>query len=314
MAISVGCGDEGDGSEKRSGSAFARSIQNAQEVTVSDFPAVSGRSLQELGGQLQSVQMGLATSVFTEGESRLAFGMVGTDNSFIYGKTAVYIAPTPSAPARGPFLAPADPLVIEPPFRSRNAATESDAIAAIYGARLRLRPGRYAVLAMTKPPTGPPVGGGVTIEVARSSPIPEVGERPPPVDTETVASAGGDIESIETRVPEDDMHEENFADVVGKKPVVLLFATPALCQTRVCGPVTDIAAQLQKEYGDRATFIHQEVYRQNEVPKGLREPLRRFGLQTEPWLFTFDSEGRVAARIEGSFGTQAFRNAVEAAL
>ena len=73
------------------------------------------------------------------------------------------------------------------------------------------------------------------------------------------------------------MHAENFADVLGKKPVVLLMATPALCQTRVCGPVTDIAAQLQKEYGDRATFIHQEVYEDNDVQKGLREPLRRFG-------------------------------------
>ncbi len=130
---------------------------------------------------------------------------------------------------------------------------------------------------------------GPPVDVTASGRIPAVGERPPRVDTETVTSAGGDTESIETRVPADDMHEENFADVVGKKPVVLLFATPALCQTRVCGPVTDIAAQLQKEYGDRATFIHQEVYEQNKVEKGLREPLRRFGLQSEPWLFTFDA-------------------------
>ena len=76
----------------------------------------------------------------------------------------------------------------------------------------------------------------------------------------------------------------------------------------------DIGAQLQKEYGDRATFIHQEVYEDNEVQKGLREPLRQFGLSTEPWLFTFSRDGRVAARLEGSFGNRAFREAVEAAL
>jgi hypothetical protein len=110
------------------------------------------------------------------------------------------------------------------------------------------------------------------------------------------------------------MHEENFADVLGEKPVVLLMATPALCQTRVCGPVTDIAAQLQEEYGDRATSIHQEVYEDNDVSKGLREPLRRFGLETEPWLFTIGADGRVAARLERSFGNGAFREAVEAAL
>ena len=119
---------------------------------------------------------------------------------------------------------------------------------------------------------------------------------------------------LDTRDPPDEMHEENFVDVLGEKPVVLLMATPALCQTRVCGPVTDIAAQLQEEYGDRATFIHQEVYEDNDVQKGLREPLRQFKLTTEPWLFTFRSDGRVAARLEGSFGNNAFREAVEAAL
>jgi hypothetical protein len=97
---------------------------------------------------------------------------------------------------------------------------------------------------------------------------------PPRVETETVTSSGGDIKSIETRDPADDMHEENFADALGEKPVALLMATPALCQTRVCGPVTDIAAQFQKEYGDRVTFIHQEVYEDNDVQKGLRAPLR----------------------------------------
>jgi hypothetical protein len=169
------------------------------------------------------------------------------------------------------------------------------------------------VLVVTKTRKGL-VGGATYIKVKRSSPIPAVGERPPRVATETVTSAGGDIEAIDTRKPPDDMHEQSFADVLGDKPVVLLMATPALCQTRVCGPVTDIAAQLKKEYGDRAVFIHQEVYEDNAPEKGLREPLRRFGLHTEPWLFTIDANGRVAARLEGSFGNEGMRDAVEAAL
>lgn len=263
---------------------------------------------------MEAVRTGLATSEFTLGQNRVAFGVIGRDNRFIYGSSAVYVAPTPSDPARGPFPAPADPLVVDPPFRSQNAALESDAIAAIYDARVRFdRPGRYAVLVVTNLASGP-VGGAAEIQVKGDSPIPAVGERPPRVDTDTLASAGGDVEAIETRKPPDDMHEENFADVLGNKPVVLLMATPALCQTRVCGPVTDIAVQLQREYGDRATFIHQEVYEDNDVQKGLREPLREFALRTEPWLFTFTRDGRVAARLEGSFGNGAFRRAVEAAL
>ena len=62
------------------------------------------------------------------------------------------------------------------------------------------------------------------------------------------------------------------------------------------------------------TFIHQEVYVDNELEKGLREPLREFNLQTEPWLFTVDRGGRVAARLEGSFGQRAFGDAVKEAL
>ena len=241
--------------------------------------------------------------------------MIGRDNKLVYGPSAVYLARTPNDRAEGPFPAPADPLVVGPPFRSKQAALESDAVAAIYETEVTLpRSGPYAVLVVTKRPDRSFVGGGTEIRVKRDSAIAAVGERPPRVDTETVTSSGGDIKSIDTRDPADDMHEENFADVLGKKPVVLLMATPALCQTRVCGPVTDIAAQLQEEYGDRATFIHQEVYEDNDVQKGLREPLRRFGLQTEPWLFTIGADGRVVARLEGSFGNGAFRDAVETAL
>jgi hypothetical protein len=39
-----------------------------------------------------------------------------------------------------------------------------------------------------------------------------------------------------------------------------------------------------------------------------------FHLRTEPWLFTFDRRGRAAARLEGAFGVNAFRRAVQAAL
>jgi hypothetical protein len=129
-----------------------------------------------------------------------------------------------------------------------------------------------------------------------------------------VESASGNLAAIDTRVPPDTMHDVSFKDVIGKKPVALLFATPLLCQSRVCGPVTDIAEQLKARYGSRMAFIHQEVYNQNNVAKGLRPQLKAFHLQTEPWLFTFDRSGRVAARLEGSFGLHAMSQAIEAAL
>lgn len=37
-------------------------------------------------------------------------------------------------------------------------------------------------------------------------------------------------------------------------------------------------------------------------------------LDTREWLFTFDENGKVAGRLEGSFGVEAFEGAVQAAL
>ena len=313
LALGACGGDDGNGGGSGD-PAVDPAIASAQQVSEGDFPAVAGRSLQEVANGVRPVTAGLASSEFVPGTNRLAFGAIDKDNKFIYGKSAVYLARGPDARAIGPFPAPADPLVVEPPFRSKGAALESDAIAAIYDAEVQLpKPGKWAVLLVTKT-SGGMVGGAANIRVRASSPIPAVGERPPRISTETVASSGGDLESIETRVPPDEMHDVDFKDVVGRKPVALLFSTPALCQTRVCGPVTDIGAQLQRDYGDEVEFIHQEVYLDNQVEKGLREQLRAFGLRTEPWLFTIDREGRVAARLEGSFGNQGFERAVQAAI
>ncbi len=55
------------------------------------------------------------------------------------------------------------------------------------------------------------------------------------------------------------MHDVDFADALGKEPIVLLFATPALCQSRVCGPVVDVAEQVKRERPDDAAFIHLEI-------------------------------------------------------
>lgn len=292
---------------------FEQALAEAQDVQPGDFPAVGGRTLQEIADTVQAgPKLGLASSVFVPGDNRLAFGVIDTDNSFVYGPTAVYVARSPEEKAAGPFPAPADPLVVDPPFRS--AGVDED-IAAIYSAAVPLeRPGEYSVLVTTRTPRQGIVAASAQIEVTRDSEIPEPGDAGPAVSTDTLASVGGDIEQIETRVPPDDMHSTDFADVLGRRPVALLFATPQLCQTRVCGPVTDIAQQLKGIYGDRVEFIHQEVYVDNQIEQGLRRPLEKFELQTEPWLFTFDREGRVAARLEGSFGVNEFRDAVEAAL
>jgi hypothetical protein len=321
-AVLAGCG----GSSSESGDAkpppgvsqpdFERQLAEAESATAADFPAVEGRSLQQIADTaLAGNKVGFATSVFTPGENRLAFGVLDAQNAFVYGKSAVYVAPNPNAQALGPFPAPADSLVTKPAFRSQNAATETSPIAQIYAAQVPFkRAGRYSILVVTKRGTDL-LGAPAEVTVARRSDIPAVGDRPPRVATDTIASAAGNMALVDTRRPfARELHETSFKDVVGRKPVALLFATPQLCQSQVCGPVVDIELQMKQQYGDRMTFIHQEVYRDNQVNQGLRPSLRAFNLQTEPWLFTIDRQGRIAARLEGSFGVKEFEEAVKAAL
>lgn len=317
LSLAAGCGQDGGPKPPpgQSTSQFERSLAEASRVSAGDFPAPGNRTLEAIAATAEAgPQVGLATSVLLPGENRLAFGVIDKDNSFVYGKSAVYIAATPNSRAKGPFPAPADSLVTKPAFRSQTAAQEEDTVAAVYAAQVPFeRAGRYAVLVVTR--AGPRLlGATAEVRVRRESPIPAVGEPPPAVSTDTVAGAGGNLDAIDTRQPPSDMHDVDLKDALGKRPVVLLFATPALCQSRVCGPVVDIALQLKQAYGDRLDFIHQEVYVENEPEKGLRPPLRAFNLQTEPWLFTIDRQGRIAARLEGSFGVQAFQRAIKAAL
>jgi hypothetical protein len=152
------------------------------------------------------------------------------------------------------------------------------------------------------------------VTTKQSDPIPDVGEPAPHVATDTLESVKGNKDLLDTRTPPSEMHERSFDQVVGTKPVALLFATPQLCQSRVCGPVTDEMLQLKARYDDRMTFIQQEVYVDNDPKKGLRRPLKRFHLPTEPWLFTVRKNGTIAARLEGSIGLSEFDAAIRAAL
>jgi hypothetical protein len=320
----AGCGGDGDGGGGSAQDPVAQVPSGLQEKVGAardpqppEFPAPTGKTLQALADEIGGgPELGLAGSVFVAGErNRVAFGVIDDQAGFVYGKTALYVARTPESPAKGPFVAPADVLVTEAPYRSQQAATEADPFAAVYAAEVPFkRPGNYVVMAVTlvdgKPVAAP---GELKVVTKEQDRIPDVGEPAPKVTTDTIASAGGDAEAIDTRRPTSDMHAD-FAEQVGDKPVALLFATPQLCQSRVCGPVVDVGLQLRADYGDQVEFIHQEVYTGNDPNKGLREPLQEFNLRTEPWLFIVGKDGRVTARLEGSFGLDAFEQALKTAL
>lgn len=306
VMVASGCGGDDSGGQPAPPPARA-----------ADFPKANGKSLGQL---FQSLGKGpvLAPSgqEFRTGKQRFGFALFKPDRSQITNASvALYVAPMGGA-ATGPYLARYEDLSVKPQFQSRQTATDPNAAKSIYSAQIPFdKPGRYQVLGIAKQgkklvaATLPQAG--IVVKKAADDPIPAVGTAPPRIHTPTLTDVGGNAAAIDTRLPPSSMHDVDFADVLGKKPVMLIFATPQLCQSRVCGPVVDLAEQVKaKSSNSDVAFIHMEVYNDNRIDKGIRPQMAAFHLQTEPWLFTFNKQGKVAARIEGAFSERELDEAI----
>jgi hypothetical protein len=285
-----------------------------------DFPSAQGKTLRGLLDEVGESGPVLAASVsqFKPGDNRFGFALFDRARAQIAdAPVARYVAPVGGGEVKGPIPARFEEMDVKPQFESRTVEDDADAAKSLYVADLDLpKPGRYEVLGLTRLDdrivAATPAGGPLT--VTRDSVVPDVGEPAPRTSTDTVADAGGDLASIDTRLPPSTMHDVDFASVVGRRPVVLLFATAALCQSRVCGPVIDVTEQVKAERGDEVEFVHQEIYRDNEIGKGFRPAVAAWKLPTEPWVFTVGANGRVAARIEGAFSAKELNAAIDKAL
>lgn len=282
-----------------------------------DFPSAKGKTLRDLLASAGSSGPVIAASVsqFHPGENRFGFALFDRAAAQIADAPVVlYVAPVGGGKVQGPISARFERMDVKPQFESRTVEDDKDAAKSLYVADLDLpKPGRYEVLGLARLDgrivAATPAGGALT--VTRDSAVPEVGDKAPVVHTDTVESASGDVESLDTRKPPSTMHDVDFADVVGRKPTVLLFATAALCQSRVCGPVIDLTEQIKSERGDDVAFVHQEIYVDNQIDKGQRPPVSAWSLPTEPWLFVVGADGRVAARFEGAFSADELNAALD---
>ena len=285
-----------------------------------DFPKAGGKTLRELRAEVGAEGPVLSPSVseLEPGTNRFGFGLFDRARAQIAeAPVAVYVARAGGGPAEGPFPARYESLTVKAQFQSRSVASDPDAAKSLYVSRIDFKkPGRYDVLGVARLDgrlvAATPASPGLM--VTSDGRVPDVGEPAPRTRTPTKSQVGGDLSKIDTREPPPTMHEVDFADAVGKRPVVLIFATTALCRSRVCGPVVDVAEQVKAERGDEADFVHMEIYRNNQIDHGFRPQVLQWKLPTEPWVFAVDRRGRVAARLEGAFSAGELERAVEAAV
>lgn len=145
--------------------------------------------------------------------------------------------------------------------------------------------------------------------------VPRVGDEAIPVENLTVDDAGEvPPAAVDSRagsdgsIPDPELHQTTIADALAQqRPVVVVFSTPVYCQSQFCGPITEAVADLADRYGDRAAFVHVEVWRDYEdttlndaydtwANKGEDVGVEGAGEGREPWVFAVDADGRVAHR------------------
>jgi hypothetical protein len=299
-----GCGEKDESTESA-----------APAPSASAFPAVNGMSVEELLREYPAADdlvVSPSGAIFTVGRNRFGFAVFEVDRTQVTdADVAIYAQPAEGGATQGPHPARVESLETEPAFVARNTSGDPDAAKAVYVTDLVLdEPGEWRLVALIRDGEEFRAARLPSIAARPDDPIPSVGDRAPVVHTPTADDVGGDLARIDTRIPPDTMHDDDLTEVLGERPVVLLFATPALCQTRVCGPVVDVAEQVKRDHGDTAAFIHMEIYNDNLANKGLRSQVRAYRLPTEPWLFVIDCEGRIDTRIEGAFSVAELEDAV----
>ncbi|HVF79351.1 MAG TPA: hypothetical protein VNA28_13725 [Solirubrobacteraceae bacterium] len=286
-------------------------------ATTAHFPYAKGKTLEQL---IAGLPMGAILNVSSSsgqrvGRNRLAFVIVDRANKQIdVSQVAVYTARPDGTGLRGPFTARKESLDVDTRYRSRQTDADlasgdtfyvADAVYDSDGPHVAIGLVRLDGRLVVADPLSP-------LPIGKKGGPPAVGERAIKVHTQTAADVGGALTKLSTRVPPPrEMLASDFADVLGKKPVVLLFATPSLCKSRTCGPVVDIAEQVRGQSGRGVAFIQQEIYQDNDPGKPYRSQVRAWGLETEPWAFVIDRRGKVAARFEGVFSVGELARAVE---
>jgi hypothetical protein len=303
--VATGCGSSSSGATE------------AEAPSASDFPAAKGKTLEDLARNNEQSDLAIAPtgSSFEVGKDRYGFGVFTVDGDTVDDADVAIYAAKSGGDAIGPFPAAVASLETKPAFRSQTTSGDPDAATNVYTTDVEFpSAGKWNVLALVRDEEGSLTYSAVhTAEVGAKNDIPDVGDTAPVIHTPTAEDVGGDLTKIDTRNPADTMHDVDLADVLGKEPVVLLFATPALCTSRVCGPVVDIEEEVKNERPDDAAYIHMEIYNDNDPNKGARPQVLDYGLMSEPWLFVMDADGKVSTRIEGAFSEDELNAAIDKA-
>lgn len=150
-------------------------------------------------------------------------------------------------------------------------------------------------------------------QVTETSTVPDIGDRAPLSATPTGAEF--ELEEISTDPsPEPRFYELSLDEALTNgTPTVVVFSTPAFCQTATCGPTLDIVKDVAAEQ-QGVDFVHVEVYTNLDAGSvdelELAPAVTEWRLPSEPWVFVVDGNGIITAAFEGALGPEEIQAAL----
>jgi hypothetical protein len=262
-------------------------------------------SLEELTSGSKQMSLLSSDSAVSPGQTYFSFALTDQTGNLIQGGSPqVYVAKDTTSPAEGPFAATW--YAFAPASDFNDTAPRSD-LTGTYATQVDVNAvGNWVVIAMVDN-NGTRLAGQGTITVT-DQPIPgQIGTKAVSVKT-PVATTEEPAREIDTRDPPSPLHYISLDDALKNgKPTVVVFATPLLCESHLCGPVVDEALLVYQKVGaDAANFIHVEEFLPgpDHMPppatlENVSPGFKAWGFQTEPWVIVIDKDGVIRARFEG---------------
>ena len=259
----------------------------------SEDPIIS--SEQEAGGPAYSGT--IITTDMAVGVNRMLFGVTDREGMPIIGDSAdvgVY------------FLVPREDTRELTKEVTANFISWPTVIGGVFGAEVDIPLGGvYELDIRYTSSDGVEVFAQTSFLVKDESETPSVGSSAPASVTHILADAEDISRITSSPEPDPELYQLSIDEALTQdKPLVIVFATPAFCVSATCGPQVGELTKVKAIVGDRANFIHVEVFEdphliENHRPTGGLVPaVKEWGLPTEPWVFIVDKDGLVSAKFE----------------
>ena len=245
----------------------------------------------------ESLRLALASSDLAVGSNRVVFGVIDADAGPV--RDGQVVVSTFFLPPTGGQEGPVE--TVDAVFRAWPVTPRG-----VFTAELSFdRSGEWGIGGVVTNADGTERKASARVRVKEASATPALGTVAPRSVSKTLADVDG-FEQITTDFePDADLYGMTILDALDSgKPLLVVFSTPAYCQTATCGPQLDVIKELKAEYADRMNFIHIEVYDnpheiEGDLSRAVISPTaEEWGLPSEPWTFVVDSEGVIRSKFE----------------